>query len=107
MSADYSQIELRIMAHLSGDENLISAFRKGLDIHSSTAASVFGVRPEDVNYEMRRKAKEVNFGIMYGISPYGLSQRLGIPQPEAKKIIEVYLQRFPKVKEYIDKTIAE
>jgi len=107
MSADYSQIELRIMAHLSGDENLISAFRKGLDIHSSTAASVFGVRPEDVNYEMRRKAKEVNFGIMYGISPYGLSQRLGIPQPEAKKIIEVYFQRFPKVKEYIDKTIAE
>lgn len=107
MSADYSQIELRIMAHLSGDENLISAFRKGLDIHSSTAASVFGVRPEDVNYEMRRKAKEVNFGIMYGISPYGLSQRLGIPQPEAKKIIEVYFQRFPKVKEYIEKTIAE
>ncbi len=107
MSADYSQIELRIMAHLSGDENLISAFRSGLDIHSSTAASVFGVRPEDVNYEMRRKAKEVNFGIMYGISPYGLSQRLGIPQPEAKKIIEVYFQKFPKVKEYIDKTIAE
>ncbi|MEN3038221.1 MAG: DNA polymerase I [Candidatus Kryptonium sp.] len=107
LSADYSQIELRIMAHLSGDENLISAFRKGLDIHSSTAASVFGVRPEDVNYEMRRKAKEVNFGIMYGISPYGLSQRLGIPQPEAKRIIETYFQRFPKVKEYIDKTIDD
>lgn len=107
LSADYSQIELRIMAHLSGDENLISAFRKGLDIHSSTAASVFGVRPEDVNYEMRRKAKEVNFGIMYGISPYGLSQRLGIPQSEAKKIIETYFQRFPKVKEYIDKTIED
>ncbi len=107
MSADYSQIELRIMAHLSGDENLISAFRKGLDIHSSTAASVFGVKPEDVNYEMRRKAKEVNFGIMYGISPYGLSQRLGIPQPEAKKIIETYFQKFPKVKEYIEKTIEE
>lgn len=107
MSADYSQIELRIMAHLSGDENLISAFRKGLDIHSSTAASVFGVKPEDVNYEMRRKAKEVNFGIMYGISPYGLSQRLGIPQPEAKKIIDTYFQKFPKVKEYIDKTIEE
>lgn len=107
LSADYSQIELRIMAHLSGDENLISAFRKGLDIHSSTAASVFGVRPEDVNYEMRRKAKEVNFGIIYGISPYGLSQRLGIPQPEAKRIIETYFQRFPKVKEYIDKTIDD
>lgn len=107
ISADYSQIELRIMAHLSGDENLISAFRKGLDIHSSTAASIFGVKPEDVNYEMRRKAKEVNFGIMYGISPYGLSQRLGIPQPEAKKIIETYFQRFPKVKGYIDKTIEE
>ncbi len=107
ISADYSQIELRIMAHLSGDENLISAFRKGFDIHSSTAASIFGVNPEDVNYEMRRKAKEVNFGIMYGISPYGLSQRLDIPQPEAKKIIETYFQRFPKVKEYIDKTIEE
>jgi len=107
LSADYSQIELRVMAHLSGDENLISAFKNGLDIHSSTAASVFGVKPEDVNYEMRRKAKEVNFGIMYGISPYGLSQRLGIPQPEAKKIIETYFQKFPRVKEYIDKTIEE
>jgi DNA polymerase-1 len=107
LSADYSQIELRIMAHLSQDDGLMSAFKKGIDVHSATAAGVFGVKPEDVNYEMRRKAKEVNFGIMYGITAHGLAQRLNISHTESKKIIERYFERFPKVKEYIEKTIEE
>jgi DNA polymerase-1 len=105
MSADYSQIELRIMAHISGDEGLIGAFRNDEDIHASTAAKVFGVAPEDVSRDMRRKAKEVNFGIMYGIGPFGLGNRLEISQSEAKEIIAKYFARFPKVKQYINETI--
>jgi DNA polymerase-1 len=107
LAADYSQIELRIMAHMSGDEALIEAFRNGEDIHSTTAAKVFGVTKEEITREMRRKAKEVNFGIMYGIGPYGLSTRLGISQSEAKEIIEKYFLRFPKVKQYINDTLTE
>lgn len=106
LSADYSQIELRIMAHMSGDEGLIEAFRNREDIHASTAAKVFGVAPEAVTRDMRRKAKEVNFGIMYGIGPFGLANRLEISQGEARDIITRYFQRFPKVKEYINETIA-
>jgi DNA polymerase-1 len=106
MSADYSQIELRVMAHVSGDAGLQEAFRNGEDIHSSTAAKVFGVSMKDVTQSMRRKAKEVNFGIMYGIGPFGLARRLGIPQNEAKDIIARYFERFPKVREYINSTIA-
>jgi DNA polymerase-1 len=106
LSADYSQIELRIMAHISGDEGLRDAFLNGEDIHATTAAKVFGVRLDDVTQEMRRKAKEVNFGIMYGIGPFGLSTRLDITQTEAKEIIATYFERFPKVKQYISDTIA-
>jgi DNA polymerase-1 len=107
MAADYSQIELRIMAHVSGDEELSTAFRNGEDIHATTAAKVFGVDPADVSKEMRRKAKEVNFGIMYGIGPYGLATRLDITQPEAKEIINKYFERFPKVNQYIFDTLAK
>jgi len=107
MSADYSQIELRIMAHISQDEGLIEAFRNGEDIHATTAAKVFGTSPNQVTREMRRRAKEVNFGIMYGIGPFGLSARLGISQTEAKDIIARYFERFPKVNQYIFDTIAK
>jgi len=105
VSADYSQIELRIMAHISNDAGLVEAFTNGEDIHASTAAKVFGVDQKDITRDMRRKAKEVNFGIMYGIGPFGLGSRLGIPQSEAREIIERYFQRFPGVKEYIHETI--
>lgn len=106
LSADYSQIELRIMAHVSADESLVEAFRDGEDIHATTAAKVFGVGPREVNREMRRKAKEVNFGIMYGIGAFGLSNRLDISQNEAKEIIQRYFQRFPNVSRYIEETLA-
>jgi len=105
LAADYSQIELRVMAHISGDRGLIEAFLGGEDIHASTAAKVFGVDQKDVSRDMRRKAKEVNFGIMYGIGPFGLARRLEIAQPEAKEIIEKYFERFPKVRQYINDTI--
>jgi len=107
MSADYSQIELRVMAHISGDEGLSRAFVEGEDIHASTAAKVFGVRTDEINKDMRRKAKEVNFGIMYGIGPFGLSRRLEISQGEAKELIDRYFERFPKVKQYINDTLAK
>jgi DNA polymerase I len=104
MSADYSQIELRVMAHMSADPGLQEAFRNGEDIHASTAAKVFGVAQSDITREMRRKAKEVNFGIMYGIGPYGLATRLEISQSEAKEIIDRYFVRFPKVSQFIRET---
>jgi DNA polymerase I len=106
LSADYSQIELRVMAHISGDEGLREAFRNDEDIHATTAAKVFGVAPDAVTRDMRRKAKEVNFGIMYGIGPFGLANRLETSQTEAKEIITRYFERFPKVKQYINETIA-
>lgn len=101
MSSDYSQIELRIMAHLSKDEGLLAAFHNKEDIHATTAAKIFDVPFEEVTPLMRRKAKEVNFGIIYGISPYGLAARLEISQSEAAQIIEKYFHRFPKVYEFI------
>jgi DNA polymerase-1 len=104
-AADYSQIELRVMAHISGDEGLQEAFKNDEDIHATTAARVFGVKTADVSKDMRRKAKEVNFGIMYGIGPFGLASRLEISQTEAKEIITRYFERFPKVKLYINETI--
>jgi DNA polymerase-1 len=106
LSADYSQIELRVMAHISGDEALSEAFRNNEDIHVTTAAKVFGVDVTEITKDMRRKAKEVNFGIMYGIGPFGLANRLEIPQGEAKDIIARYFERFPKVKQYITDTIT-
>jgi DNA polymerase-1 len=106
LSADYSQIELRVMAHISGDEGLTEAFLNKEDIHTTTAAKVFGVEATEITKDMRRKAKEVNFGIMYGIGPFGLANRLEIPQGEAKEIIARYFERFPKVKQYINDTIS-
>ncbi len=107
LSADYSQIELRVMAHMSGDESLVQAFRSGEDIHASTAVKVFGVNAKDITRDMRRKAKEVNFGIMYGIGPFGLKTRLGISQGEAQEIITTYFERFPKVRQYINDTLRD
>lgn len=107
LAADYSQIELRVMAHVSGDPALQEAFVRGEDIHTTTAARVFGVDPGDVNRDMRRKAKEVNFGIMYGIGPFGLANRLGISQTEAKDIIARYFERFPGVRQYIQGTLEK
>jgi DNA polymerase-1 len=107
LSADYSQVELRLMAHLSGDTALIEAFRAGEDIHCATAARIFGVPLSDVTADMRRKAKTANFGIIYGISPFGLSQRLHIPRAEARDIIEGYFRSYPGVKEYMDRVVVE
>ncbi|MCI0707509.1 MAG: DNA polymerase I [Ignavibacteriae bacterium] len=106
MSADYSQIELRIMAHVCDDKSFQTAFHNKEDIHATTAAKVFGVALKDVTKDMRRKAKEVNFGIMYGIGPFGLATRLDITQTEAKEIIDTYFTRFPRVKEFIENTKA-
>lgn len=107
MAADYSQIELRIMAAFSGDESMVEAFKSGVDIHSNTASKVFKVPLEEVDSTTRRKAKEVNFGIIYGISAFGLSQNLNIPRSEAADIISAYFEEFPKVKTYMDKTIEK
>ncbi len=104
LAADYSQIELRIMAHLSGDKGLIDAFSRGLDVHSATAAEVFGGDPGDVVPEQRRRAKAINFGLIYGMSAFGLARQLGIPQKEARDYIEIYFDRYPGVKEYMDTT---
>jgi DNA polymerase-1 len=106
LSADYSQIELRIIAALSQEAGLLEAFKTGADVHTATAARVFGVFPDMVTPEMRRKAKMVNYGIAYGISAFGLAQRLGIPRQEAGAIIEQYFQQFPGIRRYMDDTIA-
>ncbi|MEM9895311.1 MAG: DNA polymerase I [Bacteroidota bacterium] len=107
MAADYSQIELRIIAAFSKDESMIKAFKNGVDIHANTAAKVFGVDIENVESGMRRKAKEVNFGIIYGISAFGLSQNLNIPRGEAQEIIDAYFKEFPNVKTYMDESIEK
>ncbi|MHB1017215.1 MAG: DNA polymerase I [Coriobacteriia bacterium] len=107
VSADYSQIELRILAHLSGDPGLIEAFTSGADFHAATAARVFDVQPGDVDQEMRRKAKAVNFGIVYGISAHGLGDSLGIGYAEAQATIDRYFAAYPRVRAYLDETIAE
>jgi len=105
LSADYSQIELRIMAHLSGDANMMEAFINGLDIHTATAAKIYKIPLNEVTTEMRRKAKTANFGIIYGISVFGLSDRLGIPRAEAKELIDGYFITYPDVKKYMDSSI--
>jgi len=107
LTADYSQIELRVLAHLSGDPALISAFREGQDIHTRTAAEVFGVPMEEVTPELRRRAKAVNFGIIYGISDFGLARDLRIPRREAAEYIRRYFARLPRVKEFIESTISQ
>lgn len=104
-SADYSQIELRIMAHLSGDRHMIEAFREGSDIHAATAAKIYKVPIGEVTADMRRKAKTANFGIIYGISVFGLAERLNIPRSEAKALIDGYFESYPQIREYMNKSI--
>jgi len=106
LSADYSQIELRVMASLSGDPGMIDAFARGLDIHAATAARVYRVELDQVTADMRRTAKMVNFGIIYGISAFGLAQRLGIPRSEAASIIQQYFVEYPGVKAYMEQIVA-
>ncbi|MEA1935661.1 MAG: DNA polymerase I, partial [Thermodesulfobacteriota bacterium] len=105
VSADYSQIELRILAHLSGDEILVNAFKSNEDIHTRTASDIFGIFPEMVNEDMRRQAKVINFGVIYGMSPFGLSRELGINQKQAKAYIDAYFRRFHGVREYLDRIL--
>src|SRR4029077_12266546 len=106
LSADYSQIELRIIAALSREAGLLEVFRTGGDVHTATAAKVYNVAPDAVTAEMRSKAKMVNYGIAYGISAFGLSQRLGIPRKEGAEIIDQYFKQFPGIRKYMDDTIA-
>ena len=107
LKADYSQIELRLLAHFSGDKLLVEAYRTGKDIHTLTASQVFGVPPLMVNAEHRRRAKAVNFGIVYGLSPFGLSQQLGIDTKEAKRFIDAYFEKYSGVREFIDRTLDQ
>ena len=107
MSADYSQIELRLMAHFCGDEHLVDAFRHGMDVHAATAAKIFHVPVEEVTADQRRIAKTANFGIMYGISAFGLAERLRCPRSEAKQIIDDYFASFPSIRGFIDTTVAQ
>ncbi|MCD8235520.1 MAG: DNA polymerase I [Prevotellaceae bacterium] len=104
-SADYSQIELRIMAHLSGDENMVEAFREGHDIHAATAAKIYKQPISEITSDQRRKAKTANFGIIYGITTFGLAERMQVSRGEAKELIDEYFATYPKVKEYMDKSI--
>jgi len=107
VDCDYSQIELRVLAHISGDETLIDAFNTGKDIHSITASQVFGVPEDMVTSALRKRAKAVNFGIVYGISDYSLSRDIGVTKREAAEYIDGYFKTYPKVKEYLDKTVEE
>ncbi|OAI04944.1 DNA polymerase I [Methylomonas methanica] len=104
VAADYSQIELRIMAHLSGDAGLLAAFSQGVDVHSATAAEVFEVELEQVTHDLRRSAKAINFGLIYGMSAFGLAQQLGLPRNQAQAYIDLYFSRYPGVKQYMDNT---
>ncbi len=107
LSADYSQIELRVLAHMSNDPALIKTFQSEEDVHTRTASEIFGLTPEEVTPEMRRKAKAVNFGIIYGISAFGLAQDIGVSNAEAKRYIDDYFAQYPKVREFIDRTIRD
>jgi len=104
VAADYSQIELRIMAHLSGDAGLLAAFSQGVDVHSATAAEVFEVELDQVTHDLRRSAKAINFGLIYGMSAFGLAQQLGLPRNQAQAYIDLYFSRYPGVKQYMDTT---
>ena len=107
MAADYSQIELRLMAEMSGDENMLAAFQEGLDIHTATAAKVFNVPIEEVTREMRSNAKTVNFGIIYGVSAFGLSQQTNMTRKESKEVIDSYFKTYPRIKEFMDNNILQ
>jgi DNA polymerase I len=104
IAADYSQIELRIMAHLSGDASLLKAFAEDRDVHQATAAEVLGIAPADVTADQRRSAKAVNFGLIYGMSAFGLARQLGIGRGEAQRYVDLYFERYPGVKRYMDET---
>lgn len=106
VGADYSQVELRLLAHLSGSDELVRTFRAGEDVHAATACRIFGILPGEVTPEHRRKAKVINFGILYGMSPFGLSRELGVGGQEAKRIIEQYFERYPGVRDYLDSVVA-
>ena len=105
MSSDYSQIELRVMAHMSCDAHLIQAFRDGVDVHAATASKIFGIPVEEVSPDQRKMAKTVNFGIMYGMSSFGLAQRLKCSRSEAKRLIDDYFESFPAIRLFIDSTL--
>ena len=107
LAADYSQVELRIMAHLSGDEGLVNAFKDNLDVHKATAAEVFHETLEEVTADQRRKAKAINFGLIYGMSAFGLAQQLDIARGEAAEYVKRYFEKYPGVKEYMDQTRSE
>jgi DNA polymerase-1 len=107
LSGDYSQMELRLLAHFSGDPALLQAFREGMDIHRQTAAAVFNIHPEIVSAEMRRQAKVINFGIIYGMSAFGLAKQLGVGTRLAQGFIQRYFERHPQVKVYLDRTLEE
>ncbi|MDX1497904.1 MAG: DNA polymerase, partial [Salinisphaeraceae bacterium] len=107
VACDYSQIELRIMAHLSGDKGLTDAFEKGLDIHRATAAEVWGKTLDEVSDNDRRNAKAINFGLIYGMSAFGLAKQLGLPRKEAQDYIDLYFERYPGVKRYMEETRAQ
>jgi DNA polymerase-1 len=107
LSADYSQVELRILAHISEDESLIETFRRGDDIHRATASKMFNIAPEDLTADQRRAAKTINFGVLYGMSAFRLSNELGISGSQAKDWIEAYFSRYPKIQEYLDRTLEE
>ena len=104
ISADYSQIELRIMAHLSGDKNLTHAFNNNIDVHSATASEIFNISLEEVTPENRRSAKAINFGLIYGMSAFGLTRQLGIPRHEAQTYLDTYFERYTGVRKYMDST---
>ena len=106
LSSDYHQIELRMLAHMAGEKTMINAFKNDIDIHTQTACDVFGIKAEDVTKEMRRRAKTVNFGIVYGISDFGLSEQLGISRREAHSFIESYYKSYPGIKSYMDSVVA-
>jgi DNA polymerase-1 len=107
LSADYSQIELRVLAHMSADPGLIQTFIEDQDVHTRTASEIFGLPPDEITPEMRRKAKAVNFGIVYGISAFGLAQDIGVSNSEAKRYIDSYFSRYPKVREFINTTVHD
>lgn len=107
LAADYSQIELRLLAHFSGDPDLVHAFSRGEDIHRATAARIFGLEPEQVTDAMRRDAKTINFGILYGMGPFRLAKQIDVPQKEAKRFIEAYFSRYPTVRAYLDRCVQE
>jgi DNA polymerase-1 len=107
MSADYSQVELRILAHISEDESLIETFRRGADIHRATAAQMFNIREDQLSAEQRRAAKTINFGVLYGMSAFRLSNELNISTGQAKDWIDAYFGRYPKIQQYLERTLVE